>query len=97
MGDVRKSGPKKKTRKPISGKTILEALTPDLRPRWDPNTAPWAVRLRKQRDTMKPAEAKEFRSKTGMDAFGTLKYMPDNPEAQKRLRDFKERRGKDRK
>ena len=87
MGDVRKSGPKKKTRKPISGKTILEALTPDLRPRPDVSS------LR----TMKPAEAKEFRSKMGMDAFGTLKYMPDNPEAQKRLRDFKERRGKERK
>ena len=87
MDDVRKSEPKKKTRKPISGKTILEALTPDLRP------GPDVSSLR----TMKPAEAKEFRSKTGMDAFGTLKYMPDNPEAQKRLRDFKERRGKDRK
>ena len=87
MGDVRKSGPKKKTRKPISGKTILEALTPDLRPR--PDVSPLRA--------MKPAEAKEFRSKMGMDAFGTLKYTPDNPEAQKRLRDFKERRGKERK
>ena len=94
MDDVRKPEPKKKTRKPISGKTILEALTPDLRPRWEPTALErWS---RKQR-AMKPAEAREFRSKMGMDAFGTLKYMPDNPEAQKRLRDFKGRRGKDRK
>jgi len=95
MGDVRKPESKKKTRKPISGKTILEALTPNRT--FEQNNAPWAVRARKQRDTMSPAEAKEFRSTLGMDAFGTLQVMPDNPEAQKRLRDFKERRGKDRK